>query len=193
MPRPTSEMFLERWQPWYLRWVDTGAEPDNVYSRLARRVAVENHLPPSGHTLIRAISVRRRILDRRNRELHREKRSLKREIRLSQDQIREAIGMRWPGALAPYTLNFVRFLTKDLNAAQEFILAQPGYPGLVAMQNRVLAIEEQQLHVDRDITQLNKVLRLRRLALLRYEFHVDADARDRAEYHRLLSCEKQPL
>ena len=193
MPRSTSEMFLERWQPWYVRWVDTGAEPDNVYSRLARRVAKENGLPPSGRALIRAIGVRRRVLEQRRRELRREKDNLRRRIQASQNQIREAIGMRWPGALAPYTLNFARFLKTDLNAAQEFILAQPGYGSLVAMENRVVAIDDQQLHVKRDITQLDKVLRLRRLARLRYDFHLDASARDRAAYHRLLSCEKLPL
>ncbi len=193
MPRSTSEMFLERWQPWYLRWVDTGAEPDNVYGRLAREVAKNNGLPQSGHALIRAISVRRRELVRRKDRLKLEKRSLKRVIRLLQGKIQGRLAMHWPEALSPYTLNFVHFLNTDLDAAQNFILADRDYPDLVAMQNRRFDINNDLLDINRDITQLNKIERLRQLARLKYEFDRHASAQDRAWYHRLLSCEELPL
>ena len=193
LPRSTSEVFLERWQPWYLRWVDTGAEPDNVYERLARDVAKKNGLPDSGLELIRSMKARRQTLSGKQADLEKEQGSLDLEIQAVQKEIRRDLGMRWPEALSPYTMNFVRFLKKDLNAAQDFILSHTRYPDLVAKQDRHFAVDEELLHVNRDIAQLDKILRLRELARLQSQFEQHATAQEREWYRRLMSCEEQGL
>ncbi|MHB8624033.1 MAG: hypothetical protein ACYC9J_05515 [Sulfuricaulis sp.] len=193
MPRSTSEVFLERWQPWYLRWIDTGAEPDNVYGRLAREVAKRNGLRESGHALIHEMDVRRLVLNSKLMALEDEQANLDLEIQSIQKEIRKDLGMRWPEALSPYTLNFVHFLKQDLNAAQDYIVSQAHYPDLVAKQNRSFAIDEEILHVNRDITQLDKILRLRELARLQSQFEHHASAQEREWYQRLTSCEGQGL
>jgi hypothetical protein len=193
LPRSTSEVFLERWQPWYLRWVDTGAEPDNVYGRLSREVAEKNGLPDSGLALIHAMKARRLALGNKMTDLENEQVSLGLEILDLQKEIKKDLGMRWPEALAPYTLNFVHFLKTDLNAAQDFILSHARYPELVAKQDRRFALDEDLLHVERDIAQLDKILRLRKLARLQNQFERHATAQERAWYQRLMSCEGQGL
>ncbi|MEW6331062.1 MAG: hypothetical protein AB1560_06365 [Pseudomonadota bacterium] len=194
LPRATSEVFLERWQPWYLRWVGTGAEPDNVYGRLAREVAKKNGLPESGPALISEIRARRNALTQKMAGLEKEHESLGREIKALQQQIRKEIGLRWPEAFAPYTLNFVQFLKKDLDAAQDFILSHPRYADLVARQDRRAALELGEISgLDRDVTQLDKILRLRRLARLQSQFERHASEEERGWYQRLQSCGGQPL
>ncbi len=193
LPRSTSEVFLERWQPWYLRWVNTGAEPDNVYGRLAREVAKRNGLPESGRTLIREMKVRRLALDSKLMDLKEEQANLGLEVQAIQKEIRKDLGMRWPAALSPYTLNFVHFLKKDLNVAQNYIRSHPRYPDLVAKQNRIFAIDGEMLDVSRDITQLDKILRLRELARLQSQFEQHATVQERQWYRRLMSCEEQGL
>jgi hypothetical protein len=90
-------------------------------------------------------------------------------------------------------MNFVRFLKKDLNAAQDFILSHTRYPDLVAKQDRHFAVDEELLHVNRDIAQLDKILRLRELARLQSQFEQHATAQEREWYRRLMSCEEQGL
>lgn len=194
LPRSTSEVFLERWQPWYLRWIDTGAEPDNVYGKMAREVAKKNGLPESGPTLIEEMRVRRNVITQKMTELEKEYESLEQEIEALQKQIRKEIGLRWPEALSPYTLNFVQFLKKDLDAAQDFILSHPRYPELVTKQDRRAALEFEEIsNLDRDITQLDKIQRLRNLARLQNQFERHATKEERGWYQRLQSCEGQPL
>lgn len=194
LPRSTSEVFLERWQPWYLRWLDTGAEPDNEYGRVARTVARKNGLPESGPALIRELRTRRQALAEKMLALEKEKEQLGDEIKELQKDMRREVGLRWPEASSPYTQNFVQFLKKDLDAAQDFILKHPRYPELVAKQDRRAVLEYEELvNLDRDITQLDKILRLRKLARLRHQFERHASAEEQGWYRRLRSCEGQPL
>lgn len=194
LPRATSEVFLERWQPWYLRWIDTGAEPDNVYGRMAREVAKKNGLPDSGPALIEEMRVRRHAMTQKMTGLDEEHESLGREIKALQNEIRKELALRWPEALSPYTLNFVQFLRKDLDAAQDFIVSHPRYPEMVTKQDRRAALEFGEMsNLDRDITQLDKILRLRQLARLQSQFERHATEQERGWYQRLQSCENQPL
>jgi len=193
LPRSTTEVFLERWQPWYLRWVDTGAEPDNVYGKIAREVARKNGLPEAGPALVHEMRGRRQALATAMDSLLDEQASLGQELGALRSAIRKDVAARWPEALSPYTLNFANFLKKDLTAAQDFILAHPRYAELVAKQDRRAALDEEVLHVDRDITQLDKILRLRTLARLQSQFEQHATAREREWYGRLMSCEGQGL
>jgi hypothetical protein len=193
LPRSTSEMFLERWQPWYLRWADTGAEPDNVYETMAREVARKNGLPEAGSALIHEMKARRKTLTAAMASLQDEQAALDRAIGALQKEIKNDVTLRWPESGFPYTLNFVNFLKKDLGATQDFILAHPRYAELVSKQDRHAALDVEMLRVNRDITQLDKILRLRTLARLQSQFERHATAKEREWYGRLMSCEGQGL
>lgn len=193
LPRSTSEVFLERWQPWYLRWFDTGVEPDNIYAALAREVARKNSMPEAGLALARELRERKRDYLERIRVLNNDQEMLKREIETVQMDLRKELVQRWPGVKRPYTRNFAEFLRIDLAAAQDFLRAHPRYPELAAMQDRRMVIERELLHVDRDVTLRDKILRMRKLARLRAQFERHASDSDKAAYKRLVRCEQRPL
>lgn len=193
LPRSTSEVFLERWQPWYLRWTDTGAEPDNVYGKMAREVARKNGLPEAGSALIRDMKARRQTLAAAMASLEGEQAGLDQAIGALQKEITKDVIVRWPESGSPYTLNFVNFVKKDLGSAQDFILAHSRYADLAGKQDRRAVLDEEVLHLDRDITQLDKILRLRTLARLQSQFQRHASAKEHEWYQRLMSCEGQGL
>lgn len=193
LPRSTSEMYLERWQPWYLRWVGTGRETDNVYGRMAAELAVELGLPREGRPLIKAMQDRRAESVRLAEALNKEKETLQAEVRRLQKVIRRAVTLRWPEAEYPYTANFVRFLRTDVDKAQEFILAQPLYSQLVQKQERLHRIELELVEADRDATRLDMVRRLRHLGRLLDQFERHGSQTAREEFARLTRCERLPL
>jgi len=157
-------------------------------------VAKKNGLPESGPALIEKMRVRRHAMTQKMTELDEEHENLGREVKTLQKEIRKEIGLRWPEALSPYTLNFVQFLKKDLDATQDFILSHPRYPELVTKQDRHAALVHEEISsLDRDITQLDKILRLRNLARLQGQFERHATEEERGWYQRLQSCEGQPL
>jgi hypothetical protein len=194
LPRATSEVFLERWQPWYLRWADTGAKPDNIYSRIARHVVKKSGFAESGPSLISDINQQRRALAEEMRHKEEEEDRLRQDSAALRKKITMEIGLQWPEALTPYTSSFVNFLKNDLNAVQDFILAHPDYPGLVSMQDRRIVLAHEEIPaLDRQITQLDKIMRLRKLARLLWQFERHASRDERDAYRRLQSCETQPL
>jgi hypothetical protein len=193
LPRATSEVFLERWQPWYLRWFDTGSEPDNIYGRLARQVARRLELPLSGRALGVALSERRATLIKETNVLLAEKKQLDEYVKPLQRLIQYELALRWPEVMHPHTLNYARFLQRELDRAQDFILAHPVYRNLAEKQDRLLMLDRELLTFERDMTQLEKVRRLRSLARLLDQFQRHASKQERAWYARLLDCEETRL
>lgn len=193
LPRSTSEVYLERWQPWYLRWIETGAEPDNVYGDIARAVAVKQNLPQAGRMQTHQLSARRAKLRARMREVEEQREALRREIDAAQQEIRRELVLRWPELRTPYTRHYARFLKEDVSAAQDLIVDHPGYGKLVRLQDQIAALDAETLVIERDITQLDKVVRLRTLARLKAQFERHAGDERRKEYERLLACETAPL
>jgi hypothetical protein len=194
LPRSTSEVFLERWQPWYLRWADTGAEPDNEYGRMSQEVAMRNGLPPSGRQLIQALTEKRKTLSDQISARKAEMEALDQNIESMQKLIRGDVALRWPEAASPYTLNYKYFLRNDLGTAQDFIVSHPRYAELVFKQERRSEIKYEEMpNLDRDITQFDKIVRLRKLARLQWQFERTASKRDRMWFRDLKSCEDEPL
>ncbi|OGI51272.1 MAG: hypothetical protein A3E57_03780 [Candidatus Muproteobacteria bacterium RIFCSPHIGHO2_12_FULL_60_33] len=60
-------------------------------------------------------------------------------------------------------------------------------------QKRHAALDEEISYLDRDITQLDKIQRLRNLARLQNRLERYATDEERGWYRRLQSCEGQPL
>lgn len=193
LPRSTSEVYLEEWQPWYLRWLSFGREPENIYSKLAQTVAVANALPATGQELIQAVSTAYKQHTKDITAFENEHIDLKKNIKPLQQKIRTDLAERWPAVLAPYTYNFYNFMQKELGPAQTFIMHHAGYKDLVKQQERVLELDTSILAAQRKLAQMDKVLRLRKLATLLDQFQRMAGTDDRAAYQRLVSCEESHL
>jgi len=193
IPQSTSELFLDRWQPWYLRWLDAGDLPKNVYGQLARSLAVRSGLPETGHDMIKKLDSRRDHLQKQITNLQKEKSALKDKIQKIQKQIRLDLAYKWPAVLHPYTADYARFLSTNLDSAQNFIIKHPHYQELVKAQDRKDNIGLDILHVRREIAQLDKILRLRALARKLDQFEHFAGSRVKSNYSRLLKCEQLPM
>jgi len=193
MPRSTSETFLERWQPWYLRWMGTGTEPDNLYGRLAQELARNLQLQETGPALLAELRRRRADLQIQKVALDDERIQNQHRIEQLQNEIQLALRTKWPAVRYPYTKNFLQFLTSSLHDAQAFIVQHSGYARLVELQDRQLAIDTSVLRLERDTTELDKISRLRKLARLREQFDDHANSDDRDAYQRLMACETSTL
>ncbi len=193
LPRATSETFLERWQPWYLRWLDTRTVPDNLYGKLSRIVAGRLGLPDTEPDLVRELHARKRSLQQEMNRALEEHDANKQRIHELQYGMQRDVGERWPGALHPYTGNHQQFMDEHLGEAQAFILAHADYPELRARQDRQMELDRVMLKIERDMTQLDKVLRLRRLARLLDQFQRHAGEAEKAWFRQLEQCERSAL
>ncbi|MEY4909516.1 MAG: hypothetical protein RL260_3234 [Pseudomonadota bacterium] len=194
LPRSSTETYLERWQPMWLRYLDTVSEPDNEYGRVAQALAERLHLPLRGRALVDALETRQKELTARLQRLADESQRAGTDIDRLQTTLRRALTQRWPAAAHPHTAGYARFLANDLGAAQAFVLSQIAtYPALVARQERQAQIVQDRLALDRSLTQLDKLMRLRELARLRVQFDRHATEQARQELERLTRCENTPL
>jgi hypothetical protein len=193
LPRATSEVYLERWQPLWLRYADTTSEPDNLYGRLASTLAERLHLPPHGRSLVNALQTRQAELQGRLERQQQMITGLEERIRHGQGTIRRTLLERWPDAANPHTPAYARFLANDLVAAQAFITGHAAYATLVSDQDRRIRLIEDNAAAERAQARLAKVLRLRQLARLLDQFEQHASAQQRRDYQRLMRCENTPL
>lgn len=194
LPRSSTETYLERWQPVWLRYLDTVSEPDNEYGRVAQALAERLRLPLRGRALVDALETRQKELNARLLRLAEESQRVGTEIDRLQTTLRRALTQRWPAAAHPYTAGYARFLASELGAAQGFLLGQTAtYPKLVLRQERQAQIVHDRRALDRQLTQLDKLMRMRQLARLRVQFDRHATDQARQELGRLTRCENTPL
>ena len=194
LPRSTSEVFLEQWLPWYLRWPKwpTREAADSEYAALYRELAAASEIDT--HTgLDSALRPRKRKLLASRGELEGEQRQLSREIPQLRRAIRAQVLERWPGARYPNTANYRRFLLRDLAAAQDYILDHESYAELAAKQDRYWELEQDLLEIERAITRLDRIRRLAHLAHIRGLFERFATDDQKQHYTQLLACEEQAL
>jgi hypothetical protein len=193
IPQSTSELFLDRWQPWYFRWLDTGKLPDNVYGRLARGLAHRNGLPETGHRMVTELDARRNHQLAQIATLKKERVELQKKMKKLQKAIQHDLGYKWPQIFHPYTAAYAHLISTKQNAIVTYIVQHPRYQEVVSIQNRLNKIKLDILHTHRKLTQYDKILRLRGLARELDEFRRFASPSIKADYTRLLKCEQLPL
>ena len=193
LPRSTSEVYLERWQPWYLRWFSAGQGGHNVYAELAAALAQQLRLPADTTTQRSILSKQRRRLKRQDKKLEKERKQLRKKMREARYTIRYELEERWPEAAEARTANYQAFLDNDLKAAEHFIISHEKWQSLLAMYKRYLEAADERLTIERDITRFDKLHRLNKLARIRSQFDKHATEQEKTGYRRLLGCEKLPL
>lgn len=193
LPRSTSEVYLERWQPWALRWTGTRDLPDNLYAEAARQMARANGLPEDNPALGSELERRYDTVVRQLEEASAEALRLRRVERDLQSVIREELVRRWPVLAHPRSASYHEAVSRDLDSISQHIRSHSEYAELVAAQDRSIELALHLVELDRDLSQLEKIKRTRMLAraldqLLRYgaEEHQE-------DYARLRRCEALPL
>lgn len=189
VPRATSEAYLDRWQPWHLRWLDTARLPENVYGYLANEVTASLGLPQDNPELTQQLLSRTEKLRSELAGLEQKQARDKTRILELQAELQKEVGWRWPESRSPYTDNYVRFLEQDLDAAQSFITEHEHYADLASLQDEQITLDAAILRQQREIVEIEKIRRLRKLSRLLSQFERFASDEERVEYDRLKACE----
>ncbi len=193
LPRSTSEVYLERWQPWYLRWFSAGEGRGNVYAKLANDIARELRVPTDQSVQRSVISKKRRRLDRRSKKLGHERIKLRTAMTEVRFNIRYQLEQRWPEAAKSRTEKYQHFIKNEAAAVRKFITGHEDWVKLVAGYKRYQEIAAERLEIERKITRFDKLRRMNKLARLRQQFQQHATAQQKSDYQQLLGCEKLPL
>ena len=193
LPRSTSEVYLERWQPWYLRWFFAGEGRGNVYAKLANDLARTLRAPTDQSVQRSVISKKRRRLDRRLKKLAHEREQLQLAITQVRFNIRYELEQRWPEAANSRTEKYRDFIQNQAAAVRKFIVTHDDWQKLVAGYKRYQEIAAERLSIERELTRFDKLHRLNKLARLKQQFDQHATAQQKAAYQQLLGCEKLPL
>lgn len=188
-PRTTSEVYLDEWEPWYLRWNINRRQPDNLYGQLAQALAERLAIPRDWPQVAVHLNGLRRDLEQDLSLHHEQQEALIQSTRKLQKRIQTQLESQWPGAINPYTYSYRQFMLQDVAEAQTFIQNHPDYPALVAEQTQSFELVTEVLGLERRLAQLDKLMRLRRLAIVLNDFERWANAEQRAEYTSLVSCE----
>ena len=193
LPRSTSEVYLERWQPWYLRWLGTDRVPDNLYGDAARIMAEQNDLPASAGSLGAELDRRYTALLARVQEQTTRQQNARARARALQNALQTRVGERWPTLLHPYTAGYAETLAGDLEDVSAFIADQPEYDQLVALQDEADDLTVQLMELDRDVNQIEKLRRTTMLARSLAQLERHGSDEEVAAYEQLRSCEALPL
>lgn len=191
LPRSSSEMYLERWCPWYLRWFSFAGTTDNLYHTIAVDIAAKNNFLINGQINMGGILTNREKLYRELKQAEAEERIAKEKSTNLQKDIQTDLKIKYPEIMKPYTYSFHRLMNTKKDEVLQFIVQHPKYESLSRMQN-----EEDQLHDDitglkRKIITMDKIVRMRTLSRLKSMFQKLASDMEKAEYQRLLNLEQQ--
>jgi len=190
----TSEDFLSRWEPWYLKWTpQVKTIPNNEYAKLFRELAKATEIPLEKDTLK---EIRNQLASLKN-----ERQGLAQKINISTraiDSLRRNIAKpivaKWPAVMAPFTVGFQKLskagTLKEINTAIE---ADEQYASLLEQQNAMGDLENSALTIERRITQLEKLLHLRRIATLKDQLMKFGSDTDIKSYQDFVACEELPL
>jgi hypothetical protein len=193
LPRSTSEVYLERWQPWYLRWVGSSRIPDNEYGTVVRALARGNGLPEEGAALGRMSQERLSDLAEATSAALAEQRALQEQVSRIQEALSAEVEERWPEAREPESEAYRAFLESGGAEAAAFVSRQPDYPALVRAQDRLSEMELELVDLDRQTAQIEKLMRARVLARALDQMERHGSEEDQMAYARLRACESLPL
>ncbi|MDQ2076201.1 hypothetical protein [Marinimicrobium sp. ABcell2] len=190
LSRSTSEVFMEQWEPWYLRWNSFGPRnPDNDYRQARDAVAERHQLPARGLNRLRA---ERRLLAEEAVQVE-QTRALRREVQATREALREQLQESLPNMPEVTMEHLASLPDNELEHLSQVIQSSELYPELLEIQAAAEHANEQLLMAARDRTQAEKVFRLSRLSRLETTFTRYAGADTRRDLDIIASCEAGTL
>ena len=194
IPRSTSELLLEQWQPWYLSALAlvNPAPAENPYRTLADALMHLANLDPArdGEP---ALARRTSALRAQTRQLAQEQAALAQQTEQLRQTLVDELQRRWPALRNPYSRQFAQFLAQDLDAAQTFIQAREDYQRLKANQEAQGELASRALELERAATRLEKIRHLGALATKLAALEQIGPPELRTRYATLRACETTPF
>jgi hypothetical protein len=184
LPRSTSEVYLEKAEPWYLRWNSFArGEAGNRYRTAAEHIAERERIPSHGPALVGEVLRRDQVLADTGRMAE----VAADEIEQMQADLRRQVVRRFPSTSADRFWQSMQ--QHEIVAISAFVAGLPDYEELRAAQDRQADTEERLLAVQRTEGQAERVLWLNRISRLgRYASWLPAATRTRLR--SLQECEQ---
>ncbi|MBK8186873.1 MAG: hypothetical protein IPK77_06290 [Cellvibrio sp.] len=186
LSRSTSEIFLEKWQPWHIRW-QTDRSAQNDYDTLAKAVAIRNSIQPD------KLNQQRSTKELELADIQSKKQATTEKIKSLQKTLLAHLELDFPFLKHPYTSSYTSAINQQTELIQQKIRQLGEYPQLVNELNLMEQLLTQELAKKREITQIEKVRRLQRLAILENAFDRFASSEQKRGYQSLVDCEKGHL
>ena len=191
----SSEDYLMRWQPWYLRWQPASKQlPNNEYSRIFRDLASTFELSLQGNV---AREIRQRLNSIRAELNAMQLQDISRLQRIEhlQASLKSYAISQWPALAKPYSKGYEQLVSEGQLAAIDASLShnQPDYDELVDLQNQIDPARMLMQDKQREATQYDKLLQLRHLALLKQQLYDHGKPENISDYRSLVQCEEAPL
>ncbi len=194
LSRSTSEDYLARWQPWYLRWLPEQKNlPNNEYSRIFRDLA-SRHDVELTDSIVTDIRQKLAAVDSSIEDASQQRYNLRDQALPLQRQLQTALVDQWPALLGPYTGAYHDLAgSGQLLAISNELAQNPIYNDLKAIQDQDYALDDTLLQLEREATQYQKLLRMRHLAILKQQLTQYGSEQEKSDYQSLLSCEETSL
>lgn len=194
LSRSTSEDFLDRWQPWYLKWLSARQGlPNNEYAKLYRSLA-DKHGIIMNTKAAKTIRNKLEMYQQTTTDLLSKRKELRNEIKGVQKQLVQTAKKQWPALNEPYTAQFQSMaVSGQLIQVAAWLRDQPGYKNLVDLQNEDDNLEVALLDAERNATQMQKLFHFRKLANLKSQLYQHGDPAHISSYEKLVECESAPL
>ncbi|MFK7861464.1 MAG: hypothetical protein AB8B64_21790 [Granulosicoccus sp.] len=194
-PLSTSEDYLLRWQPWYLRWQPSQKPlPNNEYTRIFRTLANRLKIPLDDNA---AKSIREKMAQVTSQVQAIEQRLLVEQASINhlRSMIRTELVSKWPSLAEPYTHGFEALIRADtlLSIDSYSRTLKPEYDELLSLQKQTQLSKKEHLEIRREAAQYQKLLQLRHLALVKQQLIQYGKAQQIGDYRSLLRCEQAPL
>lgn len=190
LSRSTSEVYMERWQPWYLRWNSFGPRnPDSDYRHARDFVARQHQLPAKGLARLRAERQLQAEELARTEQAH----AHYREVRAHRDALQQALATALPDLADINAEYLARMPDAELYQLAQVIQQSDLYPPLVQAQAAAEQATAEWQAAVRDRTQAKKIHRLARLARLEANFARYGSTEARRALERISSCEAGTL
>lgn len=190
----SSEFYLERWEPWYLKWLPARRSlPNNEFAKVFRSLASKHNMPLEGNA---AKTIRNALTDATTNwdELTELAYEIQQQEQDLQYEIQTEAEIKWPALGRPYTDGFKTLISGDsLQEISAWMSRHSDYDKLVALQTRSASLSSDRLEAERYATQLQKMLHMRKLASMRQQLYQYGSIEEISGYERLLDCEKAPL
>lgn len=191
--RATSEDYLEHWQPWYVKWAPSPGQINNEYEQLAQRMIAALGYEGDWSELSRQIWSDIRELEQQVSSARQELEALKKKIRKAQNRAQLNLLLEWPYLKNPYSDIYRQHIEADLPVMVARYGQHPDYERILELQHDYDALEGSELDLRRNLVQLRKIIRFKKLATIKAQFQRFAGEQEQQEYERLVSCEDSVL
>lgn len=190
LPRSTSEVYIEELLPWHKRWLSTESE-DNVYGQIADQLTEKVGIEHGGRLSVSDLRSKRMHLEREKRRLKAQIKKVSKEISSLKDKLKEDTVFRWPFLKYPYTQKYIEYLSIYSRNINDYIKNQDIFDTILKKQAHQAELQEKIVFVERQTAQLDKIMRLRKIARALSFLRRHGTADEISQYESLLACEKR--